>query len=68
MQSLELNTSLKYAQQHVACGGRFVLCFVTAVMPQLSHDDVTKWKHFPRYWPFVRGIHRFPVNSPHKGQ
>ena len=33
-----------------------------------SHDDVIKWKHFPRYWPFVRGIHRFPVNSPHKGQ
>ena len=23
---------------------------------------------FPRYWPFVRGIHRWPVNSPHKGQ
>ena len=22
------------------------------------HDDVIKWKHFPRYWPFVRGIHR----------
>ena len=33
-----------------------------------SHDDVTKWKHFPRYWPFVWGIHRSPVNSPHKGQ
>ena len=32
------------------------------------HDDVNKWKHFPRYWPFVRGIHRWPVNSPHKGQ
>ena len=32
------------------------------------HDDVVKWKHFPRYWPFVRGIHRSPVNSPHKGQ
>ena len=29
---------------------------------------VMKWKHFPRYWPFVRGIHRSPVNSPHKGQ
>ena len=28
------------------------------------HDDVIKRKHFPRYWPFVRGIHRFPVNSP----
>ena len=34
----------------------------------LIHDDVIKWKHFPRYWPFVRGIHRSPVNSPHKGQ
>ena len=33
-----------------------------------EHDDVIKWKHFPRYWPFVRGIHRSPVNSPHKGQ
>ena len=32
------------------------------------HDDVIKWKHFPRYCPFVRGIHRWPVNSPHKGQ
>ena len=34
----------------------------------LSHDDVIKWKHFPRHWPFVRGIHRSPVNSLHKGQ
>ena len=34
----------------------------------VTHDDVIKWKHFPRNWPFVRGIHRSPVNSPHKGQ
>ena len=26
----------------------------------------TSKKH-PHYWPFVRGIHRWPVNSPHKG-
>ena len=32
------------------------------------HDDGIKWKHFPRNWPFVRAIHQFPVNSPHKGQ
>ena len=32
------------------------------------HDDVIEWKHFPRNWPFVRGIHRSPVNFPHKGQ
>ena len=31
-------------------------------------DDIIKWKHFPRYWPFVRGIRRSLVNSPHKGQ
>ena len=34
----------------------------------LWHDDVIKWKHSPRHWPFVRRIHRSPVNSPHKGQ
>ena len=28
----------------------------------------SKWKHFPRYWPFVRGIHRSQVNSSHKCQ
>ena len=33
-----------------------------------NHDDVIKWKHFPRYWPFVRGIYRSPVNFQHKGQ
>ena len=34
----------------------------------LFHEDVIEWKHFPRYWPFVRGIHLSPVNSPPKGQ
>ena len=40
-----------------------------ALTHRCNHDDVIKWKHFPRYWPFsVRGIPRSPVNSPHKGQ
>ena len=30
------------------------------------------WRHqmetFPRYWPFVKGIHWSPVNSPYKDQ
>ena len=34
----------------------------------LCHDDVIKWKHFSCYLPFVRGIHRSPVISTHKGQ
>ena len=33
-----------------------------------KHDDVIKWKHFPRYWPFVGEIPQSPVNSPHRGQ
>ena len=41
---------------------------VTWVALHMMHDDVMKWKHFPRHWPFVLGIHRSPVNSPHKGQ
>ena len=23
---------------------------------RLTHDDVIKWKYFPRYRPFVRGV------------
>ena len=30
--------------------------------------DVIKWKHSLRYWPFLWGIPRSPVNFPHKGQ
>ena len=44
------------------CLLHFVIAFI------LYHYDIIKWKHFSRYWPFVRGIHRSPVNSPHKGQ
>ena len=48
----------------------FFLIAIIQIMPASwhGHDDVIKGKHFPRYWPFVRGIHRSAVNSPHKGQ
>ena len=42
--------------------------YVHSFLCDVIHDDVIKWKHFQRYWPFVQGIHRWPVNSPHKGQ
>ena len=29
---------------------------VICILKWVSHDDVIKWKHFPRYWPFVRGF------------
>ena len=56
-----------------SCRGLNVLSHVGVVeiywhcLPH-QHDDIIKWKHFPRYWPFVRGIRRSAVNSPHKGQ
>ena len=43
----------------------YVISFVSKCNIQ---DDVIKWKHFPRYWPFVRGIRWSPVKSPRKGQ
>ena len=56
-----LHFQLKINIPHLGCPHELLSVFYT-------HDDVIKWKHFPRYWPFVRGIHRSPVNSPHKGQ
>ena len=44
---------------HFIPSGKEILC---------GHDDDIKRKHFPRYWPFVQGIHRSPVNSLHEGQ
>ena len=43
-------------------------CLTSLYYHSVYHDDVIKCKDFLRYWPFLRGIHRSPVNSPHKGQ
>ena len=48
-----------------------IYCIRSKWQPALTssnHDDVIKWKHFARHWPFVRGIHRSLVKSPQKGQ
>ena len=57
-----------------------LLCFLVIILStvnqgkrnrtarNISHDDVIKWKHFSRHRPFVRGIHRSPMYSPHKSQ
>ena len=66
---LYMMTSRHVNSFHVT--GLLLLFFMLWPLPNarvLLHDDVIKWKHFPRYWPFVRGIHRSPVNSTHKGQ
>ena len=61
-------------ESSISCfGSSFINAFfrfssVKVLLFDPKHDDVIKWKHFPRYWPFVRRTHRSPVNSPHKGQ
>ena len=40
------------------CGSDFI-CYI--------HEDVVAWKRFPHNWPFVNGMHRFTVDSSHKG-
>ena len=53
----------------LACRARQIHVITLPIFFMLSfHDGVIKWKHFLRYWPLVRGIHRSPVTSPHNGQ
>ena len=37
------------------------MCIIAFSSCGFIYDDVIKWEHFPRFWPFVRGIHRSPV-------
>ena len=69
-QALRTTYHVLYDTFHESCTrlAQFVLCGFILVELILSHDDVIKWKHFQRNWPFVREIHWSPVNSPHKGQ
>ena len=53
----------------ILCAGVSILISLSSCWyVSLDHDEIIKWEHFPRYWPFVRGIHRSPVKSLHKGQ
>ena len=53
---------------------RFIACFPSFITPdpvactlhitntlEHTHDDIIKWTHFPRYWPFAR---RIPAQRP----
>ena len=41
------------------------ICFTSLIIIILSHDDVIKWQHFSRYWSFMRGNRRWPLDSLH---
>ena len=58
-------SNLAYHEVHTPS---LTLSVYMSIYRSVSHDDVIQWKHFLRYWLFVWGIHRWPVNSPHKDQ
>ena len=39
---------------------------ISTIKQASSHDGVVVWKCLSHYWPFVREIHRGPMDSPHK--
>ena len=67
---------LEYVSESPVKKGMFIIVMVSRrrvaspVYSDFTH--LTWWRHkletFPRHWPFVRDIHRSPINSPHKGQ
>ena len=55
-----LCVALKFVKSHIEV--RVCLCVKFLMLSSW-------WRHhFPCYWPFLRGVHRSPVNSHHKGQ
>ena len=71
MSNLTLGTECHMANVQITSKSLILLFSVYMIRccdSRCHYDDVIKWKHFPRYWPFVRGIHRSPGNYLRKGQ
>ena len=50
----------------VMCPTDVIDASILLISKAVFYDDIIKWKHFPCCWPFVRGMHLSPANSPHK--
>ena len=46
--------------------GQLHTCFSSSDV--IQRGDVIKWNPLLRYWPFVQGVHRSPMNFANKGQ
>ena len=51
-----------------ACAQHFLSFLDTEMKQWYPIVMSSNWNIFRRHWPFVRKIHRSPVDSPHKGQ
>ena len=74
-----LDESLSYTLKHISTGSTHSTfhggALISYIYTSCFHDDVIKWKHVPRHWLFLRGIHRWlrgihrsSVDSPHTNQ
>ena len=58
------SVDIMIAEDQIIYGGRASAAVIYAYFSRkipvsvTKHDDVITWKHFPRHWPFVRGIHQ----------
>ena len=60
-----VNSYIKTIHQYTRClenGSTFGQYHRQERLTLFHHEDIIKWKHFPRYWPFVHG------NSPVTGE
>ena len=65
--SVQNQISQRFAM-HYTTRAQLCIAFLCFNWQKHHHDDVIEWKHFRRYRPFVRGIHRSQVNSPRREQ
>ena len=69
-QTTQIHNTLAFNNTIVLCrlNHRRLTSVIQVGLPPKEHDDVIKWKHFPRYWPFVRGIQVTGEFPEHNGQ
>ena len=59
-------TTIEFESHSYKINATLPVAVVTIIL-DMGHDDVIKWHHFPRYWPFMRGITgEFCVQRPMK--
>ena len=59
----KVQASISVTQERIGLNDQH---FTDGIFEFIAHDVVIQWKLSPCYWPFLRGIHRVPVDFPHK--
>ena len=66
--SVNINVIIcKNVCEDILSAGSWPSRFPVGLLAVLIHEDIIKWKHFPRYWPFVQEFTvtgEFPTQRP----